>query len=70
MAFFVKLTSTSGERPILVNADAIVNLQSLGTPPGNQHTRIHCGDSGADFNVKETPAQIMAMLDKSRTSGL
>jgi hypothetical protein len=70
MAYFVKLTSTSGDRPIFVNVDAIVTLQVLGTAPGKQHTRIHSGESNGDFNVKETPSQIMAMLDKSRTSGL
>ena len=47
--------------------DAIVNLYVMGGV--SQHTRIHSGESSADLNVKEMPAQIVAMLDKSRTSG-
>lgn len=68
MAFFVKLTSASGDRPIFVNVDMIVTLQRFGTEPDSQHTRIHTGQSTADFNVRETPTQIVALLDSSRTS--
>ena len=61
----VKLTTTSGEREILLNWDNVDYVKSTANHFGDKYTEVHCGPKSLD--VKESVEEIETKIKKDNS---
>ena len=61
----VKLTTTSGEREILLNWDNVDYVKSVANHFGDKYTEVHCGPKSLD--VKESVEEIETKIKKDNS---
>jgi len=61
----VKLTTTMGEKKVLLNWDNVQFIKSTANHFGDKYTEVHCGMARID--VKETVEEIEAKIEENNS---